>query len=688
MRNSWPTMGIGMVLGLVACLAVSQQVQAGLVGYFKFDGNLLDSSGMGNHGTFYGGTPVYAADRFGNPNSAIQFDGIDDVVTIGTVGRGNTSFAFGGWIKTSQTHQIDPESTSGTGGTSGQKYAFWPENMGTTGNAGAGLSIGTNGISVYEHASGYMPALAVYSSSIGSGWNHVMVVYDGEKQVSIYLNGQRVHTGLKSPKIPYAPIQMGGGGYGYLNGLMDEVVIYNQPLSSAQVLALYNGASPSSLGITVLNPSFEDTPYPPNYPGYGDIPGWIGGDGVNPAADGSAPFLNGLTPPDGTHVGFIQTSAGNTETMGQTVYGLTPGKTYIVEYYQDERGLSGAVAGPSVKLGGQTVVPLTELIRTPQFRRVLSRPFTATTDSALLEISNTGIQGDNTLLVDKVSVRQIGYLVFQDNFDLRNNPATPQIPAGSLDINVGLAGRQAGYYFGTPYIELSGSAPGGAQDAYSQVDFAGGTIGGQNYSAVPDALVLIGGPGLTVTRVSPNQNFNLSGIRIDQMVFEFDVDPYIPGSGSGDNWAAFRFGDNAPLQTVNASGNGFGILFRENGVYEAFNGNSFVGWGTAFSGPGFHAIRIEVDLLEFNGSPATIRAYADGSSTPFFTYTKQNGFLNNYITLVGYGSPSMGHGFDNLMIYTASIPEPTSGLLLVLGALGWAGWAIRRRIQVQASLSC
>ena len=217
---------------------------------------------------------------------------------------------------------------------SGQKYAFWPDHGGSGGNAGAGLSIGTNGISVYEHAAGYMPHLAVYNASIGSGWNHVMVVYDGDKQPAIYLNGVRVHTGLKSPKTPLAPIQIGGGSYGYLNGLMDEVVVFNQPLSSAQILALYNGASPFNLGITVLNPGFEDTPYPPNYPGYGEIPGWSGGSGVNPAGDGSAPFLNGLTPPEGTHAGFIQ----GTGTLSQRVYGLTPGKTYIVEYYQDERG--------------------------------------------------------------------------------------------------------------------------------------------------------------------------------------------------------------------------------------------------------------------------------------------------------------------------------------------------------------
>jgi len=676
-----------VLLAAIAFWLVSNHPsEAGLVGYFKFDGNLQDSSGLGNHGTFYNGSASYVADRNGNSNSAIQFDGTNDYVQIGTAGRANTSFAFGGWIKTSDTHEIDTQRDYGTAGTSGQKYAFGASYMGGGGNpAGAGLSIGTNGISVYEHADSYMPPLAVYNGTVGSDWVHVMVVYDGEKQPAIYLNGQRVHTGLKSPKTPYSPIQVGGGTYGYLNGVMDEVMIFNQPLNSAQVLGLYNGTlSPFNVGITVLNPSFEDPPYPPNYPGYGDIPGWIGGGGVNPTGDDNAPFLNGLTPPDGTHAGFIQCGVGGTGTMSQTVYGLTPGKTYIVEYYQDERGANHAgyaVAGPSVRLGGQTVVPMTELIRTPQFRRVVSRPFTAAGETALLEISNTGIQGDNTLLVDKVSVRQIGYLVFQDSFDLRNNPSTPHIPAGSLNINTNLAFRQAGYYAGTPYIEQAATAPGGTYDSFSQVDFAGGTIAGTNYSAVPDALVLIGGLGYNLTMVSPNQNFNLRGIRIDQMVIEFDVDPYIGGSGE-DDWVGIRFGDSEPLQWVLNPG-GIGMIFWNNGYFAAWDGGTSVGFGPAFTeAEGFHTIRIEMDMLEFNGSPATIRAYADGSVSPFWSYTRTNGFQDNYITLLGLGvsqNASIGHAFDNLMIYTASIPEPTSGLLLALGGLALASWGFRRR---------
>lgn len=91
MRKSWFHVGV-VVLGVMTVWLSGRPSEAALVGYFKFDGNLQDSSGLGSHGTFYGGTAVYAADRNGNPNSAIQFDGTDDRVVFGAYGPGQHQF--------------------------------------------------------------------------------------------------------------------------------------------------------------------------------------------------------------------------------------------------------------------------------------------------------------------------------------------------------------------------------------------------------------------------------------------------------------------------------------------------------------------------------------------------------------------------------------------------------------------
>ncbi|MEJ6801976.1 MAG: hypothetical protein QNK77_12425, partial [Crocinitomicaceae bacterium] len=52
----------------------------GLVGWWGFNGNANDESGNGNNGTVNGAT--LTTDRFGNPNSAYDFDGVDDFIEV------------------------------------------------------------------------------------------------------------------------------------------------------------------------------------------------------------------------------------------------------------------------------------------------------------------------------------------------------------------------------------------------------------------------------------------------------------------------------------------------------------------------------------------------------------------------------------------------------------------------------
>jgi hypothetical protein len=139
------------------------------------------------------------------------------------------------WIECAQRIDII-ESISGIFGIRGQKYLCYPKNGGISGNSFMGISVGINGVSVYEHAIDYLPALAVYTGSLGTGWNYIAVTYTN-KQPRIYVNGMLVRTGLTSPKTNvYAVTQLGGGGYGYFKGEVSEFRIWNRALSDAEVL--------------------------------------------------------------------------------------------------------------------------------------------------------------------------------------------------------------------------------------------------------------------------------------------------------------------------------------------------------------------------------------------------------------------------------------------------------------------
>jgi hypothetical protein len=72
--------------GVLICLLVSpkpshsQDLSAGLVAYYPFSGNTNDASGNGHNVVFNNAT--LTADRFGNPNAAYLFNGVDNYMKI------------------------------------------------------------------------------------------------------------------------------------------------------------------------------------------------------------------------------------------------------------------------------------------------------------------------------------------------------------------------------------------------------------------------------------------------------------------------------------------------------------------------------------------------------------------------------------------------------------------------------
>lgn len=63
--------------------ALGQDPDSDILLYYKFDNDVLDTSKNAYHGTLMG--PTFVEDRFGNPNGAINFDGIDDYVILPNV---------------------------------------------------------------------------------------------------------------------------------------------------------------------------------------------------------------------------------------------------------------------------------------------------------------------------------------------------------------------------------------------------------------------------------------------------------------------------------------------------------------------------------------------------------------------------------------------------------------------------
>jgi hypothetical protein len=197
-----------------------------------------DGSSGGSSGTLTSGAS-WTGGAFG---AGLNFDGVGGRVTVdGSPNLKNltNSFTISCWVWPSAPHEIDAEATTGISGTSGQRYAWGPiQGAFTFGDthAGVGVSVGTNGVSVYEHANSYMPAVLVWEGTV-TGWTHVAVAYKAGTP-SLYINGVLVRsrvTPSSQAHLHPMPDGIGGMAYGFFRGRMDQAAIYGEALNADQV---------------------------------------------------------------------------------------------------------------------------------------------------------------------------------------------------------------------------------------------------------------------------------------------------------------------------------------------------------------------------------------------------------------------------------------------------------------------
>ena len=154
---------------------------------------------------------------------------------MNSIAEAPNNFTIEFWAKPTATHEIDEEGEL-FGGTSGQRYLIAPSWYADPSEAGMGVSMGTNGVSVYEHADNYMPALLVWQSPTPiTDWVHVAIVYE-DNLPYLYINGVLVHTGQQSSRqLVYPSFNFTGYGYGSFQGYLDEMRIWGESRSQQQI---------------------------------------------------------------------------------------------------------------------------------------------------------------------------------------------------------------------------------------------------------------------------------------------------------------------------------------------------------------------------------------------------------------------------------------------------------------------
>lgn len=159
------------------------------------------------------------------------------VLPSATADRLNTSFTYALWAKPSAEIELPVEANSGFSGLSHLRNdAIYPppahQILGTQ-DAFSGLSIGTNGAVVYEHAGSYFAPVLVHAATI-TNWTHIAISYQNGTP-TLFINGKPTHTGLKGPFTIHCPVGVPFTTNTPYKGLLGKPDAFKIPMNEKQL---------------------------------------------------------------------------------------------------------------------------------------------------------------------------------------------------------------------------------------------------------------------------------------------------------------------------------------------------------------------------------------------------------------------------------------------------------------------
>lgn len=210
----------------------------GLVGWWPFNGNADDESANSNNGTVNGAT--LTTDRDGNANTAYDFDGVNDLIEIPhhpSLDFSNSSHTVSLWVDVNTlpmdnlAHHLVYKADYSSGGPNG--FRIWLK----------------NGAIVYYFGNGSYSTAKSIGTALNTGWSSIIFTND-KSDLKIYVDGTLITTititGSLIGNADNSPLYFGGPNIpntstdGYLDGILDDIGIWNRALTDCEIQELYN----------------------------------------------------------------------------------------------------------------------------------------------------------------------------------------------------------------------------------------------------------------------------------------------------------------------------------------------------------------------------------------------------------------------------------------------------------------
>jgi hypothetical protein len=217
--------------GPLEIVLTSLSISEGLIAYYPFNGNAIDESDNAYDGTVSGA--ILTSDRFGNPNSAYSFDGIDDYIKLGD-DFDQESNSINVWFKIADMMIFENGETIIASDHANKVNGLWSITMRTDAENSQSPQLRFN-----RNGNG-----DVNLNPVGSDWYMATMTFDGSNY-KYYINGVIVNSGLDQGNInskdgiSLATVGTTRKFDRYFNGLIDDIRIYNRALDVNEIITIY-----------------------------------------------------------------------------------------------------------------------------------------------------------------------------------------------------------------------------------------------------------------------------------------------------------------------------------------------------------------------------------------------------------------------------------------------------------------
>jgi hypothetical protein len=225
----------------------------GLVAHYPLDGNAYDISGNKFNAIAFNAAPTF--DRFGKPNSAMSFNGVNSYLQCGDILDDEfcapvAKFSICGWAKTRASGALESGGGQIVGKAAGGTYG--PYQWGVSHIEGSVFA------SVFSDTAA-INYLTLTTPMTTNRWFHFVLVFDGSRpeleRLKLYVDGQPFSVSITRQVGVLATttansaqcVTIGAGHHANnplspsncYNGDVDDIRIYNRALSVSDIHSLY-----------------------------------------------------------------------------------------------------------------------------------------------------------------------------------------------------------------------------------------------------------------------------------------------------------------------------------------------------------------------------------------------------------------------------------------------------------------